>query len=153
VVGIPGVWRRCGAGSQRLGRPGGLVLDVEKNVAALTSFPDAPAVILAAQVLSIGLPAVVAWLATRLLHLRARLARARRDLADISADRDGLLAELAQTRERLAESRQAAGRAQAAAAELEVRFKPRPQIERQFGESRCETANRVIVEALRDRPQ
>ncbi|HJV42578.1 hypothetical protein [Caulobacter sp.] len=117
------------------------------------SLTDTPAVILAAQILSIGLPAVVAWLATRLLRLRARLARVRREMADLSADRDGILAELAQTRERLAESRQAAGRAQAAAAELEVRFKALPRIERQFGESRCETANRVIVEALRDRPQ
>lgn len=122
-------------------------------MAVSLSLPDTPGVILAAQILSIGLPAVVAWLATRLLHLRARLARARREMADLRADRDGILAELAQTRERLAESRQAAGRAQAAAAELEVRFKPLPRIERQFGESRCEAANRVVVEALRDRPQ
>lgn len=122
-------------------------------MAALPSVPDAPSIVLAAQILSIGLPAVVAWLATRLLGLRARLARVRREMADISADRDGVLAELAQTRERLAESRQAAGRAQAAAAELEVRLKSLPRIERQFGESRCETASRVIVEALRDRPQ
>lgn len=132
-------------------------------MSAPLSVLDSPAVAAAALILSLGLAVSLLILAARTRRLAARLEEAWREASALAAERDGVVAELCLTRERLAQSRQAAGRAQAAAAELEVRFKPAVTIERHFGErhfgerrlgeSRCEAANRVIVEALRDRPQ
>jgi len=122
-------------------------------MSASPSVLDSPTIAMAAMLLSLGLAFVLTVLAFRARRLAARLDEARREASALGAERDGLLAELCLTRERLAQSRRAAGRAQAAAAELEVRFKPAVTIERAFGESRCEAANRVILEALRERPQ
>lgn len=100
--------------------------------------------------LCILLLSAVALLAVRLSRTEARLAEARRRADEAIAERDGVLAELALNRERLAEARQAAGRAQAAAAEREVRPRASPVINRSFGESRCEAVSRMVDDALRD---
>lgn len=77
-----------------------------------------------------------AVLAVGLLAARRRLAEARREVGDLSADRDRILAELALTRERLAETRQAAGRAQAEAADREARLRTLASLHREAGERR-----------------
>lgn len=122
-------------------------------MSALLSVLDSPVIFTAALVLAFAAAVVAGWLAAYAVRLRAQLAQAYRDAEDLAERRDDVLAELALTRARLAETRQAAGKAQAMAAELESRLKPAIKIEREFGESRCEAANRVISEALRDRPQ
>ena len=119
----------------------------------MLSVLDSPVIFAAAAVLAFVAAGVAGWLGSYAMRLRAQLDEAREEAAGLAAHRDSVLAELALTRARLSETRQAAGRAQATAAELEARLKPTIKIERGFGESRCEAANRVILDALRDRPQ
>lgn len=119
----------------------------------LLSVLDSPVVFAVAMVLAFVTSALAGWLAAHVSRLRAQLDETQREAAGLSAHRDSILADLALTRARLAETRQAAGRAQAAVAELEARLAPGVKIGREFGESRCEAANRVIFDALRDRPQ
>lgn len=114
---------------------------------------DSPVIFAAALVLAFAAAGAAGWLGAHVLRLRAQLAEALQEADGLAAHRDAVLAELALTRARLIETRQAAGRAQATAAELEARLGPSRKIEREFGESRCEAANRVIINALRDRPQ
>lgn len=122
-------------------------------MSALLTVLDSPVIFAAAAVLAFVAAGVAGWLGSYALRLRVQLDEAREEAAGLAAHRDSVLAELALTRARLSETRQAAGRAQATAAELEARLKPTIKIERGFGESRCEAANRVIVDALRNRPQ
>lgn len=122
-------------------------------MSALLTVLDSPVVFTAAVVLAFIAAGMAGWLGAYVLRLRAQLAEALQEANGMAAHRDSVLAELALTRARLAETRQAAGRAQATAAELEARLAPTIKIEREFGESRCEAANRVILDALRDRPQ
>lgn len=122
-------------------------------MSALLSVLDSPVIFVAAAVLALVAAAVAGWLGAHVLRLRAQLAEARLEAEGLAAHRDSVIAELALTRARLAETRQMAGRAQATAAELEARLAPTIKIEREFGESRCEAANRVIRDALSDRPQ
>lgn len=122
-------------------------------MSALLSVLDSPVIFAAAAVLAFVAAGLAGWLGSYALRLRAQLDEAREEAACLAGHRDSVLAELALTRARLSETRQAAGRAQATAAELEARLKPTIKIERGFGESRCEAANRVILDALRDRPQ
>ncbi len=88
------------------------------------------------------LPTVV-FLVLRLLGAETRLAQVRQLAGDLSADRDRILAELALSRERLTEARQTAGRAQAEAADREVRLKALAKVHRDIGE------RRTIVEDFR----
>ena len=120
---------------------------------ALLSALDSPVIFAAAAVLAFVAAGVAGWLGSYAMRLRAQLNEAREEATGLAAHRDGVLAELALPRARLAETRRIAGRAQATAAELEARLKPAITIERGFGESRCEAANRVIIDALRNRPQ
>lgn len=122
-------------------------------MSALLSALDSPVIVMTAAVLALVAAAVAGWLVSYALRLRAQLAELRQDADGLAAHRDSVIAELALTRARLAETRQAAGRAQATVAELEARLRPAIKIEREFGESRCEAANRVVLDALRDRPQ
>lgn len=122
-------------------------------MSALLSVLDSPVIFAAAVVLAFVAAGVAGWLGASVLRLRAQLAEAVQEAEGLAAHRDSVLAELALTRARLTETRQAAGRAQATAAELEARLGAGVRIEREFGESRCEAANRVIFDALRDRPQ
>ena len=111
---------------------------------ALLSLFDSPIIRLLAEILAVALLPTSAFLVLRLLDAEVRLARSRRIADDLSADRDRILAELALGRERLAEARQAAGRAQAEAAEREVRFKALANVHREFG------PRRTIVATFRD---
>ena len=122
-------------------------------MSALLSVLDSPVILTAAVVLALISAGLAGWLAAYVLRLRAQLAEATRQVDGMTTQRDSVLAELALARARLVETRQAAGRAQATAAELEARLAPTVKIEREFGESRCEAANRVILDALRERPQ
>jgi hypothetical protein len=126
---------------------------LEKDMSALLNVLDSPVVFTAAVVLAFLAAGVAGWLGAYVLRLRAQLAEALQEADGMAAHRDSVLAELALTRARLVETRQVAGRAQATVAELEARLSPAIKIEREFGESRCEAANRVILDALRDRPQ
>lgn len=122
-------------------------------MSALLSVLNSPVIFVAAVLLALVAAAVAGWLGSLVSRLRAQLAEVTQDAEGLAAHRDSILAELALTRARLVETRQAAGRAQATAAELEARLAPTMKIEREFGESRCEAANRVIRDALGDRPQ
>lgn len=90
---------------------------------ALLSLFESPFTRLLAEILAVALLPAVVFLVLRLLSAEVRLVQSRRIAGDLSADRDRILAELALTRERLAEARQAAGRAQVEAARREVRVK------------------------------
>ena len=103
---------------------------------ALLSLFDSPVIRILAEILAVALAPTVVFLVLRLLGAETRLAQAREQAADLSADRDRILAELALTRERLAEIRQAAGRAQADAAKREVRLKVVAEVSRDVGERR-----------------
>jgi hypothetical protein len=103
---------------------------------ALLSLFDSPIGRLLAEILAVALLPTAAFLVLRLLGAEARLAQSRQMAGDLSADRDRILAELALTRERLTDTRQAAGRAQAEAAEREVRLKALANVHRAFGERR-----------------
>jgi hypothetical protein len=120
---------------------------------ALLSVLNSPVIFTTAVALALVAAAVAGWLGARVARLHAQLAEARQEAEGLAAHRDSVIAELALTRARLTETRQAAGRAQATAAELEARLPKTVKIERGFGESRCEAANRVIRDALSDRPQ
>lgn len=122
-------------------------------MSALLNVLDSPVIFTAAVGLAFIAAGVAGWLAAHVLRLRGQLADALQEAEGLAAHRDSVLAELSLTRARLVETRQVAGRAQATAAELEARLSAGVRIEREFGESRCEAANRVIVDALRDRPQ
>ena len=111
---------------------------------ALLSLFDSPIVRMLAEILAVALLPTVVFLVLRLLGAETRLAQARALAGDLSADRDRILAELALTRERLTETRQAAGRAQAEAADREVRLKALAKVHRELGERRS------IVEDFRD---
>lgn len=111
---------------------------------ALLSLFDSPVIRVLAEILAVALAPTVVFLVLRLLGAETRLAQAREQAADLSADRDRILAELALTRERLAETRQAAGRAQAEAAEREVRLKALANVSRDVGE------RRTVVDSFRD---
>lgn len=111
---------------------------------ALLSLFDSPIIRLLAEILAVALLPTVAFLALRLLGAEARLVQARRMAVDLAADRDRVLAELALSRERLTETRQAAGRAQAEAAEREVRLKALANVHRELGE------RRTIASSFRD---
>ncbi|MDR6624296.1 hypothetical protein [Caulobacter segnis] len=122
-------------------------------MSALLSVLYSPVIFTAAAVLALIAAAVAGWLGAHVPRLRAQLAEARQEADGLAAHRDSVIAELALTRARLAEARQAAGRARAMAEELRARLAPTIKIEREFGESRCEAANRVIRNALGDRHQ
>ena len=122
-------------------------------MSALLSVLNSPVVFTAALVLAFAASAVAGWLAAYASRLRAQLAEAQKEAEALEARRDSALAELALTQARLAEARQAADRAQMAAAALEARLTPAIKIKREFGESRCEAANRVILDALHNPPQ
>ncbi|PIB91204.1 hypothetical protein [Caulobacter sp. FWC2] len=111
---------------------------------ALLSLFDSPIFRLLAEILAVALLPTVAFLVVRLLDAEVRLARSRQVAGDLSAERDRILAELALTRERLAEARQAAGRAQAEAAEREVRLKALANGQRELSE------RPMIVASFRD---
>ncbi|RRN62000.1 hypothetical protein [Caulobacter sp. 602-1] len=111
---------------------------------ALLSLFDSPIVRLLAEILAVALLPTVAFLVLRLLGAETRLAQSRQIASDLAADRDRILAELALSRERLAETRQAAGRAQAEAAEREVRLKALADARYELGE------RRTIVDSFRD---
>lgn len=111
---------------------------------ALLSLFDSPIIRFLAEILAIALLPTVVFLVLRLLGAEAKLAQVRHEAGDLSADRDRILAELALSRERLAETRQAAGRAQAEAAEREVRLKALANVHRDLGE------RRVIIDNFRD---
>lgn len=111
---------------------------------ALLSLFDSPIFRLLAEILAVALLPTVAFLIPRLLGAEVRLAQSRRIAADLSADRDRILAELALSRERLVEARRVAGRAQAEAAEREVRLKALVNVDREFG------GRRTIVASFRD---
>ena len=83
---------------------------------------DSQAVRMTAEILAIALVPTVAFLTIRLLAAEDALGSALGRALDAEAERDQFEAELAFSRERLAEARQAAGRAQAAV-EREVRLK------------------------------
>lgn len=122
-------------------------------MSVLLSILDSPVIFTAATIVAVVAAAGAGWLGAYALRLRAQLAELRQDAKGLEAHRDSVIAELALTRARLAESRAAADRAQVTAAQLEARLRPSIKIEREFGESRCEAANRVVLNALRDRPQ
>jgi len=111
---------------------------------ALLSLFDSPIVRLLAEILAVALLPTVVFLVLRLLGAETRLAQTRELAGDLSVDRDRILAELALTRERLTETRQAAGRAQAEAADREVRLKALANVHRDLGERRS------VVESFRD---
>lgn len=110
---------------------------------AVLSLFDNPLIRVLAEVLAVALLPAVVFLTVRLLETEARLGRARSHAAEVAADRDRVLAELALSRERLAESRQAAGRAQAEAAEREIRLKALLAMDRAASEARAITAPRA----------
>lgn len=122
-------------------------------MSVLLSILDSPVIFTAATIVAVVAAAGAGWLGAYALRLRAQLAELRQDAKGLEAHRDSVIAELALTRARLVESRAAADRAQVTAAQLEARLRPSIKIEREFGESRCEAANRVVLNALRDRPQ
>ncbi|WP_297509129.1 hypothetical protein [uncultured Caulobacter sp.] len=97
---------------------------------------DNPFIRLLAEILAVALVPAFVFLTLRLLDAEARLGRARSQAAELTTDRDRILAELALSRERLAEARQAAGRAQAEAAEREIRLKALLVQDRAVGETR-----------------
>ena len=97
---------------------------------------DSPFVRLLAEILALALVPAAIFLVLRLLGAEARLGRVTAQAADLATDRDQILAELALTRERLAETRQAAGRAQAEVAEREVRLKALLAMDRATSEAR-----------------
>jgi hypothetical protein len=103
---------------------------------ALLSLFNSPIIRMLAEILAVALLPTVIFLVLRLLGAEARLAQARQLAGDLSADRDRILAELALNRERLTETRQAAGRAQAEAADREVRLKALANVHRELGERR-----------------
>ena len=111
---------------------------------ALLSLFDSPIFRLLAEILAVALAPTVVFLVLRLLDAEVRLARSRQVAGDLAGDRDRILAELALTRERLAEARQAAGRAQAEAAERDVRLKALTKVHREGGE------RPLIVASFRD---
>lgn len=110
---------------------------------ALLSLFDSPIVRLLAEILAVALAPTVVFLVLRLLGAETKLAQVRQQAGDLAADRDRILAELALSRERLAETRQAAGRAQAEAAERDVRLKALASDRRNIGERRA-------IESFRD---
>lgn len=99
--------------------------------------------LLAATILSITLAAIIARLSLRLRVVEDRLDDAERQAIDTAAERDRIQAELAQSRERLAEARAAAGRAQAAA-ERELRMKSLAEEDRRFAEGRFDGFNHAL---------
>lgn len=103
----------------------------------LLSLFDNQALRVLAEILAVSLAPTVVFVVLRLLGAETRLALARAKIVDLSSDRDRALGELALSRERLAEARQAAGRAQAEIAEREVRLKALAKIQRQIGEPRA----------------
>jgi hypothetical protein len=111
---------------------------------ALLSLFDSPIVRMLAEILAVALLPTVVFLVLRLLGAETRLAQAREMAGDLSVDRERILAELALTRERLTETRQAAGRAQAEAADREVRLKALANVHRDLGERRS------IIDSIRD---
>ncbi len=103
---------------------------------ALLSAFDNPIIRTLAEILAVALAPIAVFLTLRLLGAEARLAFVRSQAVELAADRDRALAELALSRERLAETRQTAGRAQAEAAEREVRLKALLSIDRALAETR-----------------
>jgi len=102
----------------------------------MLSLFENPTARLLVEILAVAFLPMVAFLVLRVLGAEARLAQSQRIAADLSLDRDRILAELALVRERLAEVRQAAGRAQAEAAGREARLKMMHDIEREFPDRR-----------------
>ena len=102
----------------------------------LLSVFDNPFVRMLAEIMAVAFVPAFIFLVLCLLDAESRLARAKTSAGELAADRDQILAELALTRERLAETRQAAGRAQAEAAEREIRLKALLEIDRARGEAR-----------------
>ena len=96
---------------------------------------DSQAVRMTAEILAVALVPTVAFLTFRLLAAENALGSALGRALDAEAERDRFEAELAFSRERLAETRQAAGRAQAAV-EREVRLKAALDDKRTFAGDR-----------------
>lgn len=111
---------------------------------------EGPSALVAAMILSTVLASLAVILTVALRDARKRLAEAERRADDIAIELEQVTAELALVRERLDQTRRAAGRAQAEAADREVRLKALLAVDRRAVESRVQTANRVIEEALRE---
>lgn len=111
---------------------------------------EGPSALVAAMILSTVLASLAVILTIALRDARKRLAEAERRADDIAVELEQVTAELALVRERLDQTRRAAGRAQAEAADREVRLKALLAVDRRAVESRVQTANRVIEEALRE---
>lgn len=126
---------------------------LKTDLLALLSVLDSPAVLAAALCVALVAAGLAGWLAGYALRQRAQLAEARQDALEVRGRLDSAMVELGVTRARLGEAEDALANAQAAATELEARLQPEIKIERGFGESRFEAANRVLREALGDRPQ
>ena len=126
---------------------------LKTDLLALLSVLDTPVVFAAALGLALAAAVVAGWLAGYAIRLRSQLAESRRDAVDARDALDSAIVEAGLTRARLGEVEDALAQAEAKAAELEARLQPEIQIERGFGESRFEAANRVLRDALRDRPQ
>jgi len=122
-------------------------------MSAVMNILSSPAVFATAIGLAFVTATAAGWMGAALLRLRGQLAEARQEAEGLAAHRDKVLAELTVTRARLTEARQAVSRAQSAVDDRDMRLRSVVRIERGFGESRCETANRVIVDALRSYPQ
>lgn len=126
---------------------------LKTDLLALLSVLDTPVVFAAALGLALAAAAVAGWLAGYAIRLRAQRAEARQDAVTARRHLDSAIVDLGLTRARLGEVEDALAKAEAKAAELEARSQPEIKIERGFGESRFEAANRVLREALGDRPQ
>lgn len=101
------------------------------------------AALLTATILSITLAMIVARLSARLRAVEIYLDEAERQAIDAAADRDRIQAELAQSRERLADARSAAGRAQVAA-ERELRMRSLLREDRRFSNERSDGFNNTL---------
>lgn len=119
-------------------------------LAALQTLIGNSAVIAVAEILAIALLPVILFLVGRLFAAEAKLAQARERVADALAEVDQVRAEIALGQERLAQTRQAAGRAQAEAAEREMRLMALLGAPPRVGQGRCDTVGRKIAEALRE---
>lgn len=134
-----------------------------------------PALGEAAKIFAVALLVAFVVVGVRLVGADARLAHARRQTAEVAAERDRALAELIASRDaiarleqalaeqdenirinmasadrRLAEAQLAVGRAEAVAVAREGRIRDLLAADPRSGESRCETANRLITDALRE---